>query len=210
MAERSPIGFLLRLLVVLVLVGAVAGCASGSDIAEPAPPPGTAGGPTAVYVAIGGLETLNSDRDDIQDNWPQIVFAEALPRGAVYVNLATENATVRSAVDDQLPQAEALRPTVATVWVEAADTRLGTSPASYRTELAQLVGGMQAAGATRVLLLTSGSSSSDLAGAFADSVAHVATDTGAVFVDLGDTSGRAGDPGQRRIADAVMAAMGPG
>ena len=47
--------------------------------------------------------------------------------GGVYVNLATEDATVKSALDGQLPQALDLHATVATIWLESADVRLGTS-----------------------------------------------------------------------------------
>ena len=185
-------------------------CSSGSDLAAPAVPVGTGGveAPAAVYVAIGGVETLNGSRDDIQDNWPQIVFAEKLPAGTVYVNLATDSATARSALDYQLPRAQALHPTVATVWVESADVRSGVAAAVYRDQLTQIVQGLQTAGARRVLLLTPSRTQADLAGGLADSVTEVARQTGAVVVDLGDTSDRQDDPGQRRIADAVMAAMG--
>jgi hypothetical protein len=208
-ADRGVRGALVTLVIAgLVLVSA---CSSGSDLAAPAAPAGTGGveTPSAVYVALGGLETLNRSRDDIQDNWPQIVFAEQLPTGAVYVNFATEDATSHSVLQDQLPKAQALHPTVATVWVEAADVRNGTATSVYREQLGQVVEGLQSAGAQRVLLLTPSGSQADLSGGFADSVRQVATDTGAVYVDLGDTSGRQDDPGQRSIANTVMAAMGP-
>jgi hypothetical protein len=206
--DRRVARFVVTLILAIALLSTVVGCTSGSDLTTPAPPPETAGGPTAVYLAVGGIETLNADRDDIQDNWPQIVFGEALPNGAVYVNLATDDATVSSALADQLPQAGPLHPTVASVWLEDADTRIATSPAAYRDALAQLVAGLRAAGATQVLLLTSGAGRAGPTGPFHDAVAQVASDTGARLVELGDTSGRADDAGQRRIADAVVAAMG--
>lgn len=187
----------------------VSACTSGSDLAAPAAPVGTGGveAPSAVFVALGGIETLNRSRDDIADNWPQIVFAEHLPAGAVYVNLATEGATTRSVLQDQLPQAQALHPTIATIWVEAADVRRGTSTSVYRDQLTQIIKALQSAGAQRVLLMTPAAAQSDLSGGYADSVRQVATDTGAVYVELGDTSGRQDDPGQRSIANSVMAAM---
>jgi len=137
------------------------------------------------------------------------VFAEHLPAGTVYVNLATEGATAASAAAGQVPQAAALHPTVATVWVEAADVRLGTPAAEYERHLRQIVTDLQAAGARQVLLLSPSPTQPDLAGGLATSVQRVASATGATFVDLGDTSGRQDDAGQRRIADAVMAAMAP-
>ena len=36
-----------------------------------------------VFVAIGGIETLNSDRDDLPDNWTQLVFAGQVRPGGV-------------------------------------------------------------------------------------------------------------------------------
>ena len=198
-------------LVGLVLALTMSACSSGSNLAAPAAP--AAGGgveqPSAVFVAIGGAETLNSARNDIQDNWPQIVFAEHLPAGTLYVNLATDGATAASAGTGQVAQAAALHPTVAVVWVETADVKMGTPPAQYQTQLRQVVTLLQAAGAHQVLLLSPSAAQPDMGGGLAASVQQVATDTGAVFVDLGDTSGRQDDAGQRRIADAVMAALGP-
>jgi hypothetical protein len=185
-------------------------CTSSSNLAAPAAPVGTGGveAPSAVFVALGGIETLNRSRDDIADNWPQVVFAEQLPAGAVYVNLATEGATTRSVLHDQLPKAQALHPTVVTVWVEAADVRTGTLTAVYRDQLSLIVRGLQSAGAQRVLLMTPPAGQSDLSGGYAASIRQVANETGAVYVELADTSGRQDDGGQRAIANSVMAAMG--
>jgi len=199
------------LMVVVALTVLAAGCSSSSpDLGAPLAPVGSGGiePASATYVAIGGIETLNRNRDDIQDNWPQIVFGEAMPPGAVYLNLATEDATARSAQQDQVPQAVALHPTVATVWVEAGDVRQGTAPASYEDHLTQIVQSLLAAGAGKVVLLSPSAAQPGLAGGLADSVKRVAQATGATFVDLGDTSDRTDDPGQRRIADAVKAAIG--
>src|SRR4051794_12663376 len=197
--------------IAVVLGTGGAGCLSSSpDLGAPLAPVGSGGvePASAVYVAIGGIETLNRNRDDIQDNWPQIVFGEAMPPGALYVNLATEDATVRSAQQDQVPAAVALHPTVATVWVEAGDVRQGTAPATYEDHLTQIVKSLQAAGAGTVVLLSPSLDQPGLAGGLADSVSRVAQATGATFVDLGDTSDRVDDPGQRRIATAVEAAIG--
>lgn len=187
-------------------MAATVGCSSSGGSPSSAAPPETAAAPTVVYLALGAKETNNSDRDDLQDNWPQIVFAETLPAG-VYVNLATDDATVQSALDSQLPQATALHPTIATVWVESADARLGTPAATYRQKLTQLVEGLRAAGATQILLLTPSTSTTGAGGDLADSVSQVARATGATLVALGDVSDRAEDPGQRRIADQVSSAL---
>lgn len=189
------------------LVVVAASCSSGgSGLSTPAPP-ATDGGPSEVLVAIGGGETTNVGRNDLADNWTQLVFATQ-PPGAVYVNLATDNATIHSALEDQLPQADALHPTVAMIWVESADARLGTPPEEYRDGLTRLVDGVRQAGASRILLLTPALSTTDAGGNLADSIAQVATATGATLVNVGDVSDRGDDSGQRRIADAVGAALG--
>ena len=192
-----------------ILSGAAA-CSSGAGGASSAAPPETAAGAPVVFVALGARETNNSDRRDLQDNWAQIVFAEALPPGGVYVNLATDDATVQSALNDQLPQAISLHPTVATVWVESADARSGTPPATYRQTLTDLVVRLRAAGATTIVLLTPSAATPDGSGALADSVAQVATETGATLLSLGDVSDRGDDRGQRRIADQVTGALRAG
>ncbi len=136
------------------------------------------------------------------------MFTRALPAAAVLVNLAGDNdVTASSALGTQLPQLEGLHPTVVTIWVESADVRESTPPGDYQSELAQLVAGARRAGARKVLLLTPSSDQQDLAGGLADTVEAAARETGATFVNLGDTSDRYSDAGQRRIADDVIAAL---
>ena len=198
-------------LAVTAVLVVVSGCSSGGGPhPDPAAAPSVAApGDGQVFVAIGGLETSNEDRDDLPDNWPQLVFASMSP-GTVYVNFGVQGATAASAVADQLPQAAALHPTVATVWVESADVASGTAPTTYQAQLTQLVEGLRQAGAQRVLLLSPSASPTGPAGGLADSVAQVAQATGAQLVDLGDTSGRGDDAGQRAIAQAVEAALAAG
>jgi hypothetical protein len=160
-----------------------------------------------VYVAMGGAETLNGARSDLPDNWPQLVFAEHLPAGAVYVNLATGGGTVKSALDGQLPQARDLHATVATLWFENADLRLGTATRVYHDELATLVDDLQSSG-IRVVLIRSGVWAGDPPPLPA-TVALVAESSGATLVDLGDISDRNDDSGQRRIAAQIAAAVAP-
>ncbi len=128
-ARRPPLLTAAVVLVALVTVAlggsALSGCSSASDGTSSAAPPETAVTAPEVFVALGAQETNNSDRRDLQDDWAQIVLAEAIPPGGVYVNLATDDATVQSALDRQLPQAADLHPTIATVWLESADVRRG-------------------------------------------------------------------------------------
>ena len=194
--------------VAVLLLGLLAGCSSGSSGTASEAPPVTDPVAPVVYVALGGMETLNADRRDLPDNWPQLLFAEHMAPGGVYVNLATEDGTVKSAIDGQLPAALGAHATVATVWLESADLRLGTPLRVYRDELTTLVDDLQAGG-MKVYLLRSGPSvPTDVAAPLQSTVAVVAGQTGATLVDLGDISDRNDDAGQRRIADTVAAAIG--
>jgi len=201
-ARRSAI----VLVVALALVSSVAACSPGSSSTASEAPPVTDPGTQVTFVAIGGPETLNADRDDLPDNWPQVLFSQHMAPGGVYVNLATSDATVKSALDGQLPQALDLHATVATIWLESGDERLATAVRVYRDELTTLVEDLQAAG-VKVYLLRSGVTSGDPTPLQA-SVAVVAGQTGATLVDLGDISNRSDDSGQRHIADQVAAALG--
>ncbi len=192
------------MLVTVLLVAA--GCSSGSSSSSAEAPPVTDPAPPVVYVAIGGIETLNSDRDDLPDNWPQLLFRDHVAPGGVYVNLATQLGTVKNALDAQLPAALDLHATVATVWLESGDAAFDTSVRVYRDELTTLVEDLQAGG-VKVYLLRSGVTTGDPTPLQA-SVSVVAGQTGAVLVDLGDVFDRADDSGQRRIAEQVAAAIG--
>jgi hypothetical protein len=190
----------------LALAAAVAGCSSGRSTRASAPV--AAGARPEVLVTVGGVETSNVDfRTDRRDTWPQIVLTDGLPAAAVLVDLAGDDVTAAGAVDDQLPSLASLHPDAVTIWVESADVRRATSPATYRAELSQLVEAARRAGASKVLLLTPPASESNLSGGLAATVAEVAAGSGATLVRLGDTSDRYSDQGQRQIADAVIAAL---
>ncbi|MGZ4693698.1 MAG: hypothetical protein ACXWA3_08720 [Acidimicrobiales bacterium] len=204
---RSALLVGLALLLVLAGLAGLAGCSSGSSSTASEAPPVTDPTTPVVYAAIGGLETLNSDRDDLPDNWPQLLFRDHMAPGGVYVNLASPDATVKSALDGQLSQALDLHATVATIWLESADERLGTSVRVYHDELTTLVEDLQAGG-VKVYLLRSGPNPGDPTPLQA-SVTIVSGETGAPIVDLGDISDRSDDSGQRRIAEQVAATVGP-
>jgi hypothetical protein len=162
-----------------------------------------------VMVTMGAIETSNLDLSaDRRDTWTQIAFDRLLPDGSVLADLADENVTAERVIETQLPELETLHPDIVTIWVESADVRLVTPPTTYRAELTQLVDGARVAGARHVLLLTPPAAQQDLTGVLAGSVAAVASATGATLVQLGDTSDRYTLTGQRRIAAAVVAAVG--
>ncbi len=192
--------------VMVLLMSALAACSStGPHVANA--PEGTEINPP-VLVTMGAVETSNLDfRTDRRDTWTQIVFDKAMPAAAVLINLAGDNITAERVIDTQLPELASLHPTVVTIWVESADVRVATPTATYQAELAQLVAGARQAGAHKVLLVTPPANQQDRSGALAESVAAVATNTGARLATLGDTSDRYSDAGQRRIAASVIAAL---
>ncbi len=110
-------------------------------------------GPPITYVAVGASESVGlGAANPVRDAWPQVFYRSALPARATFVDLAISGDTVSDALGDQLPDAEALHPNLVTVWLNVNDLVAGISPAEYGRQLAQLLAGLQAAGATRVLV----------------------------------------------------------
>lgn len=180
-------------------------CSSGSAVSDSAPPLPDPNQERAVFVALGGDETVNRELDDpFRDAWTQRVFSTALPRSAVYVNFARPGATVSAGSGEQLPQALDLGPSVATVWFGTGDARSGTSPTSFERDLSAVVEGLRSAGA-RVLVLARQPSDSDST-PFDEIARQIATTTGAtsVVVPAGDMGL---DTTQQAIAAAVAAAL---
>lgn len=122
---------------------------------HPAPPIGSAGSPE-VYVALGASETAGTGLDDralqLRDTWPQLFFNEALTRASTYYNLAVPGITTAQALQDELPQALALHPTVATVFFTVDDLVQGVAPAAYEADLDRIVHALRQGGRAVVLV----------------------------------------------------------
>jgi hypothetical protein len=182
----------LAALCAVVLVGA---CGSGEARLTSAVPPPAGPVDRAVFVVLGGDETDDPPGGgSLTRAWEQLVF-QAMPSASVLVDLSERRPTARSALREQLPRAQSLRPTVAAVWLGAADAEAGTGPDVFRGYLSDIVTGLQGAGARKVLLITHrgesagepGSESSGEPGAerFATVVAEVGSLTGAEVVGVG-------------------------
>jgi hypothetical protein len=155
-------------------------CSTGSSVADSAPPPPPTNEPRTVFVALGADETVSRQLDEpLRDAWTQQLLRSSLPRSAIYVNYARNGATARSAASEQLPEALALEPTIATVWLGSADATLGTSSTSFTQDLTTVVTDLQRAGA-RVLLITREGQDDR----FAESVTAVADATSAALVSV--------------------------
>jgi len=135
-------------LVGLVLLATA--CTASRTAATPKPTPST---PPLVYVAVGASESVGVGATDPHRNaWTQVFFRTALPRSAVFVNMAVPGSTVAEALAGQVPDAVALSPGVVTVWLNVNDILHGVTPTLYEADLTRLVTALRRGGATKVLV----------------------------------------------------------
>jgi lysophospholipase L1-like esterase len=141
-----------RLLCALLVLCAFA--ASACTTSRPAARPlATPSGAPLVYVAVGASESVGVGASDpLRNAWPQVFYRSALPRSAVFVNMAVSGSTVAEALAGQVPSAVAQSPDVVTVWLNVNDLIRGVTPASYEADLTKLVTALRRGGATKVLV----------------------------------------------------------
>jgi len=138
------------LALVAVLACLDTGCVASHRAADV---PVAAAGPRSVYVAVGASETVGVGADNpIRQSWPQVLYRTALPAGTVFYDLGVSGSTVGEAVDQQLPEAIRLRPTIATVWLNVNDVAALERIGSYEATLRSLVHGLRNGGATAVFV----------------------------------------------------------
>lgn len=131
------------------VVVALTACATGAQDMTPETRP-TSGQPV-VYVAIGASETAGvGTRDPVRDAFPQQLF-QRLDQTALMYSFGLPSETTEGALRDELPGAVAVRPTLATVWLNVDDLAAGVPAAEYEARMDQIVGGLRGAGA-RVLI----------------------------------------------------------
>src|SRR2546427_12419565 len=136
------------LMVGLILLATA--CTASRTAATPKPTPST---PPLVYVAVGASESVGvGATDPHRDAWTQVFFRTALPRSAVFVNMAVPGSTVAEALAAQVPDAVALSPNVVTVWLNVNDILRGVTPASYEGDLTRLVTALRRGGGTQGLV----------------------------------------------------------
>jgi hypothetical protein len=153
-----------------------------------------------VFVVLGGDETIDSPGvGSLTRAWEQLVYTR-LPTSSVLVDLADRRPTAKAVIQDQLPKAQALHPTVATVWLGLGDREQRTSEATFSDYLEQIVTGLQDVGTRTVLLLSprpaagaapaedpedqAGATEPELAERYAAAADAVAARTGARVVPL--------------------------
>ena len=150
MRPRLPFRAFLFVGLVLLATLLASACTVSRTAATPKPTPST---PPLVYVAVGASESVGVGATDTHRNaWTQVFFRTALPRSAVFVNMAVPGSTVADALAAQVPEAVALSPDVVTVWLNVNDILHGVTPASYEGDLTRLVTALRRGGATKVLV----------------------------------------------------------
>jgi lysophospholipase L1-like esterase len=107
------------------------------------------GGPTHVYVALGE-NGQGSSRfpTNLGAAWTQMFYRSALGTSGTFYDFSMPDQTVAGVLGQELAQAQAVHPDLVTVWLSTADIVDGTDPATYGTELRQLVGALRRQGTT--------------------------------------------------------------
>jgi GDSL-like Lipase/Acylhydrolase family len=140
-----------------VLIGAFAVLALAAAACTSINPTTTASGndrdPPYVYVAIGesGADGSRGGPPDLRSQWTQMFYRSTLGTDAVLYDLTSGGQTVAEVLSSVLPQALAVHPELATVWLSTADIVAGTALPVYEQELKQLVEALRHAGATVLL-----------------------------------------------------------
>lgn len=139
-----------RLWAAAVLAVMMAGACSQRPPASHTRPSASPG--PIVYTALGASETVGiGTQEPARQSFPQILY-QRLPRSAVLYNLGLPGETTEAALNDELPQALAVKPTLATVWFNVDDLAAGVAVADYEARLDRLVEALRRGGAGQVLV----------------------------------------------------------
>lgn len=184
-----------RALVILMSVlVALPACAAGQSATTTT----TTRAVPVVYAAVGASDTVGVGADDPgAQGWPAVFYRSIdPPEGSRYVNLGISGAKVQTAIDRELAQALAARPTLVTVWLNTNDI-IGLVPvATYESQLKTLVHALRQEGRARVLVANTppldalpkvkplASAVAAVLGPFNEAVRRVVDAEGAELVDL--------------------------
>jgi acyl-CoA thioesterase-1 len=109
-----------------------------------------------VYAALGASETSGTGLNDMalrsRYAWPQLFFNFSLPRAATYYNFAVPGITTADALQNEVPAALAVHPSVVTVFFNIDDLIHGVAPTDFAANLDRIVHAMRQGGRARVLV----------------------------------------------------------
>lgn len=136
-------------LAVCLLTACSVGSSASSPTSRTATGPST---PSQVYVALGASETAGVGTvDPAREAFPQQLMAR-LGGNTVLYDLGIPAETTAQALNDELPEALAVKPTVATVFFSVDDLVAGISPVDFRARLDRILSALSASGGVRVLV----------------------------------------------------------
>ena len=142
--ERSRLATRIFLIFLMVLLPAACS-GGGNDVADDGRP--------VVYVAVGDSITFGVGlADPAAEGFPRLFRQAALPADAALTNLGVSGSTVAAALKEQLPKALAAEPTLVTLWLGVNDLTRLVPPATYESQLGDLVRQLRRDGRTTVLV----------------------------------------------------------
>lgn len=152
-----------------------------------------------VYVAVGASETVGVGAGDPTLAWPEVFRRTALPPDARFTSLGVSGSTVAAALEQQVPRAVELEPTLVTVWLNVNDLTRFVPPDTYEAQLRELVRRVRRDGAATVLVANTPALDrlpavtrfgldpaliDGVVDAYNEAIDRVVRDEGAVLVDL--------------------------
>lgn len=135
-------------LAALAVVLAACTAGGGSRTSHVAPRPT----PTVIYAALGASETVGIGTEDPGTEAFPLQLLPRLGVGTVMYDFGIPSETTQAALQDELPAALAVHPTLATVFFNVDDLVAGVTPADFQAHLDELVGGLRRGGVARVLV----------------------------------------------------------
>jgi hypothetical protein len=133
-AARSRHGVAAALLAVTLTAAACAGTSANTG-ARP-----NTSRPSEVLVSIGGVEASESAfAGGAQQLWSQIFYQRDFGTGATFYDFSAPGADLSQVLSQQLPSALSVKATIVTVWASLDDILNGTEPATYESELGQIL-----------------------------------------------------------------------
>lgn len=140
---RSPaVRSLIATIAALLVLAAVACTAEESTRPAPTAAP--------LYVAIGASDSVGTGaRNPASEGWvPQL--HQKMPPGTRLANLGIGGLQIHQAIDQVLPVAADLRPSIVTVWLAVNDFAAGVPLEAYRADLDTLLGALSQATQARI------------------------------------------------------------
>jgi acyl-CoA thioesterase-1 len=145
--ERSPgrsvhLGHSPPLLLLVALAMLLAACTGSPQVVQPqrhTPTPTSSAPASMVYVALGASDALGVGANDPMTQGYVPILISRLPHGAQALNVGVSGITLHSALQQELPQAVAARPTLVTVWLVGNDFRDCVPLAQYGADLDTLL-----------------------------------------------------------------------